>query len=74
MMNPDGVIYGNTRTSLIGNDLNRKWDAPSAALQPQIYALKTLIDNLKDKTIAFIDLHGHSKRTGSFFYGNQYKM
>jgi len=25
MMNPDGVIHGNYRTSLSGSDLNRRW-------------------------------------------------
>jgi len=25
MMNPDGVIHGHYRTSLSGNDLNRRW-------------------------------------------------
>jgi murein tripeptide amidase MpaA len=25
MLNPDGVIYGNYRCSLLGCDLNRKW-------------------------------------------------
>ena len=34
MQNPDGVIHGNTRTSLIGNDLNRRWISPSESLHP----------------------------------------
>ena len=29
MINIDGVIYGNYRSSLIGRDLNRVWDTPS---------------------------------------------
>lgn len=28
MLNPDGVIHGNYRCSLSGNDLNRKWKNP----------------------------------------------
>jgi hypothetical protein len=28
MVNPDGVYYGNYRTSLIGKDLNRIWKNP----------------------------------------------
>jgi murein tripeptide amidase MpaA len=29
MANPDGVIYGNSRSSLTGYDLNRHWGADS---------------------------------------------
>ena len=29
MLNPDGVIHGNYRTSLAGCDLNRRWKKPS---------------------------------------------
>ena len=28
MVNPDGVIHGNYRTSLAGCDLNRRWSKP----------------------------------------------
>lgn len=27
MVNPDGVIHGNSRTNLLGFDINRKWEA-----------------------------------------------
>ena len=30
MLNPDGVIHGNYRCDLAGNDLNRRWRNPSA--------------------------------------------
>lgn len=26
MVNPDGVIHGNSRTNLLGYDINRKWE------------------------------------------------
>lgn len=26
MVNPDGVIHGNSRTNLLGFDINRKWE------------------------------------------------
>ncbi len=29
MLNIDGVIHGNTRCSLVGTDLNRRWCKPS---------------------------------------------
>lgn len=26
MVNPDGVVHGNSRTNLLGYDVNRKWE------------------------------------------------
>ena len=40
MLNPDGVINGNYRSSLAGCDLNRRWKAPSKVLHPCIYYTK----------------------------------
>lgn len=40
MINPDGVVLGNSRSSLAGVDLNRRWSNPSANLHPEIYFLK----------------------------------
>ncbi len=34
MMNPDGVINGNYRSSLSGFDLNRQWKNPSKTDHP----------------------------------------
>ncbi len=39
MINPDGVMIGNTRSSLAGVDLNRRWSKPNATLHPEIYFL-----------------------------------
>ncbi len=43
MLNPDGVINGNYRSSLAGCDLNRRWKNPSKILHPTIYHTKKLI-------------------------------
>jgi murein tripeptide amidase MpaA len=43
MLNPDGVIYGNYRCSLLGYDLNRRWLDPSKHLDPTIYYTKRLM-------------------------------
>ena len=40
MLNPDGVIHGNYRCSLVGSDLNRCWNNPSQVLHPEIYYTK----------------------------------
>jgi murein tripeptide amidase MpaA len=37
MLNPDGVIFGNHRCSIVGVDLNRRWLTPSKVLHPVIY-------------------------------------
>lgn len=71
MLNPDGVIYGNYRCSLLGVDLNRRWINPSKILHPTIYYTKQLIKMLDiERTVdLFMDIHGHSRRFNSFMYG-----
>lgn len=75
MLNPDGVVYGNTRCGLSGVDLNRQFMKPSRQLQPTIFYLKRRMqDILRDgrRMEFYFDFHGHSKKRGIFFYGNQY--
>ena len=71
MLNPDGVIYGNYRCSLLGVDLNRRWLAPSRILHPTIYYTKRMIKVLSEvqEITLFVDLHGHSRKRDSFMYG-----
>jgi murein tripeptide amidase MpaA len=40
MVNPDGVVLGNSRSSLAGVDLNRRWGNPNATIHPELYFLK----------------------------------
>lgn len=71
MLNPDGVINGNYRTSLAGVDLNRFWCKPDKFKHPTIYHVKEMISNMnkRSKKIGLIlDLHGHSKKQGIFLY------
>jgi murein tripeptide amidase MpaA len=42
MVNPDGVISGNYRTSMSGNDLNRQYHAPNSRLHPTVAAIKKI--------------------------------
>jgi len=72
MLNPDGVIVGNYRSSLCGLDLNRQWQTPSKKLTPTIYHAKNMIANFcKDReVILYIDIHGHSRKKNIFMYGN----
>ena len=72
VLNPDGVVVGNQRVNLSGADLNRRWDAPSKALHPTVYAAKSMIRQLQGdrELFLFADLHGHSKKRSVFLYGN----
>ncbi|XP_069415385.1 cytosolic carboxypeptidase 4 [Ovis canadensis] len=72
MLNPDGVINGNHRCSLRGEDLNRQWLSPSAHLQPTIYHAKGLLHYLGSigrRPTVFCDFHGHSQKKNVFLYG-----
>jgi hypothetical protein len=71
MLNPDGVINGNFRTSLIGKDLNRLWTDPRENISPCIYHTKEMIKKtLQSREIfLFCDFHGHSNKNNFFLYG-----
>ena len=78
MLNPDGVILGNYRTGISGNDLNRQFISPDERLHPSIYALKELLEDIKKSQkgniFAFIDFHGHSLKKNAFIYGSEYSL
>uniref|UniRef100_A0A8C8R814 tubulin-glutamate carboxypeptidase n=1 Tax=Pelusios castaneus TaxID=367368 RepID=A0A8C8R814_9SAUR len=72
MLNPDGVINGNHRCSLSGDDLNRQWLAPNSQLHPTIYHIKGLLYylcNIGRVPLVFCDYHGHSQKKNVFLYG-----
>ena len=64
MLNIDGVRYGNFRTSLLGVDLNRRWNKPNKSLHPTIFYAKKMIATLKDMHDIKLacDMHGHTKK------------
>ena len=72
MMNPDGVLVGNSRTSFAGCDLNRRWGKPNEIIHPEIFNTKQMITKLAtQRNIAFvIDCHGHFGAFNSLFYCN----
>jgi len=78
MLNPDGVVLGNHRTGMCGNDLNRQFIEPDEVLHPSALAMKDLVQNLsterKDSVFAYIDFHGHSQRKNVFTYGAEFPV
>ncbi|XP_059192423.1 cytosolic carboxypeptidase 1 isoform X4 [Centropristis striata] len=72
MLNPDGVVNGNHRCSLSGEDLNRQWQNPNPELHPTIYHTKSLLQYLAQiqrAPLVFCDYHGHSRKKNVFMYG-----
>lgn len=43
MLNPDGVLLGNTRCNVLGADMNRSWGDISPFHQPILHAVNRLI-------------------------------
>ena len=72
MINPDGVILGNTRCSLSGQDLNRQYQDPPKEVHPVLFHMKQMIRNFKEEReiLLYCDLHGHSRKKNIFMYGN----
>ena len=48
LINTDGVTIGNSRASLVGVDLNRRWAEPNASIHPEIYFLKKIMQQQAD--------------------------
>lgn len=73
MLNVDGVVMGNFRTSFYGKDLNRLFKKNQLLLIPEVELCKVEFENLvkihKNKIFLFLDIHGHSVRRNSFCYG-----
>jgi len=71
MLNPDGVVVGNSRCSLKGYDLNRKWKDPQPEHEPVIAQVKAMIKQLSASRnlLMVCDFHGHSNIKGLCLYG-----
>ncbi|EKX31269.1 hypothetical protein GUITHDRAFT_83271 [Guillardia theta CCMP2712] len=70
MLNPDGVIIGNYRCGLGGNDLNRITKGQEHPLQnPMKFLLDLRYMRSEKEIVLFIDLHGHSRKNNIFCYG-----
>lgn len=78
MINPDGVVAGNYRTSLFGKDLNRTFDQSRRFAFPEVFQLLRLAEDVRrthlKRFCLFIDLHGHSIKKNAFMYGPDYAL
>ena len=76
MLNPDGVIAGNFRTSYSGKDLNRQFNKLNKYIFPEITSLCEFCANVKKshhRGIDFyFDMHGHSAKKNLFCYGPEH--
>lgn len=75
MLNPDGVIVGNTRNSLTGKDLNRQYRTVIREAYPSIWYTKMMIKRLTEDcgVYMYCDLHAHSRKHNIFIYGCENK-
>ena len=78
MINPDGVVAGNYRTSLFGRDLNRTFHQSRKYAFPETYQLLEMATELKTRHkkrfCLFVDLHGHSVKKNIFMYGPEFSI
>ncbi|XP_029766709.1 cytosolic carboxypeptidase 3 isoform X2 [Terrapene carolina triunguis] len=71
MLNPDGVIVGNYRCSLAGQDLNRNYTSDLKESFPSVWYTRNMIRRLMEERdiLLYCDLHGHSRKENVFMYG-----
>lgn len=76
MINAEGVIIGNNRTSLSGNDLDRVFDEPDKYAHPEIFNFRNMIYHLiDDKNIIpfmYLNMGGHLHKKNFFVYSNYF--
>ncbi|NXS63731.1 CBPC3 carboxypeptidase, partial [Brachypteracias leptosomus] len=76
MLNPDGVIVGNHRCSLTGQDLNRKYRSKMKKFYPSIWYTRNMIKRVMEERDVFLycDIHGHNRKQNVFMYGCERKQ
>ncbi|XP_075008384.1 cytosolic carboxypeptidase 3 isoform X2 [Calonectris borealis] len=76
MLNPDGVIVGNHRCSLTGQDLNRKYRSNMKKYYPSIWYTRNMIKRVMGERDVFLycDIHGHNRKQNVFMYGCERKQ
>lgn len=69
MMNPDGVIHGNSRCNTAGIDVSRKWDKVNKSV-PALQHVKALAKKA-ERVHLLLDIHQSFKRIGISVAGAQ---
>ncbi|NXH18810.1 CBPC2 carboxypeptidase, partial [Bucco capensis] len=71
MLNPDGVVVGNSRCSLAGRDPNRAYGMGLPGSFPGVWHLRALVERLllEQEVVLYCDFHGHSRKNNVFMYG-----
>jgi murein tripeptide amidase MpaA len=62
MLNPDGVVAGNSRCNFGGVDMNRRWGdrVLKSHVTPEITLVKDYLLSLGDKVSMYFDLQAHT--------------
>ncbi|XP_038621151.1 cytosolic carboxypeptidase 2 [Tachyglossus aculeatus] len=71
MLNPDGVVVGNSRCSLTGRDMNRRYGTILKDSFPCIWHTSKMIKRILEEReiLLYCDFHGHSRKNNVFMYG-----
>ncbi|NXW69910.1 CBPC2 carboxypeptidase, partial [Hirundo rustica] len=71
MLNPDGVVVGNSRCSLAGQDPNRAYGMALPGSFPVAWHLRAMVQRVlaEREVVLYCDFHGHSRKNNVFMYG-----
>ncbi|NWS64532.1 CBPC2 carboxypeptidase, partial [Chunga burmeisteri] len=71
MLNPDGVVVGNSRCSLAGRDPNRAYGTVLRDSFPGVWHLRAMVERVlaEREVVLYCDFHGHSRKNNVFMYG-----
>ncbi|NXV23638.1 CBPC2 carboxypeptidase, partial [Cepphus grylle] len=71
MLNPDGVVVGNSRCSLAGQDPNRAYGTVLQGSFPGVWHLRAMVERVlaEREVVLYCDFHGHSRKNNVFMYG-----
>ncbi|NXN13638.1 CBPC2 carboxypeptidase, partial [Indicator maculatus] len=71
MLNPDGVVVGNSRCSLAGGDPNRAYGTALRGSFPGVWHLRAMVERVlaEREVVLYCDFHGHSRKNNVFMYG-----